>query len=168
MPTIFRSKDLKFKEDKSSIENFKIQTAFPRLSELVNSEHLIFDIRLLNPDQFSFPYHFHRQAEELMFVISGSLTMRSPEGFQILNQGDTIFFEMGDTGSHQLYNHTQSACTYLDIKTIKDNDICEYPDSGKINISAHREVFEKKSQVDYFKGEENVKQRWNELINKKD
>ena len=167
MPEIFSSKDLIFKENSSSIENFNIQTAIPRLSELSKSEHLIFDIRLLNPDQFSFPYHFHRHAEELMFIISGSLTLRTPSGFQVVNQGDTLFFEMGKSGAHQLYNHTDDPCTYLDIKTVKECDICEYPDSGKVNISASREVFEKKSQVDYFKGEENIKQLWNELRNKK-
>jgi len=129
MPSIFKSADLKFREDKSSIDNFKIQTAFPRLSEFVKSEHLIFDVRLLNPDQFSFPYHFHRHAEELMFIISGSLTMRSKNGFQILNQGDTVFFEKGKEGVHQLYNHTNTPCTYLDIKTNKDHDICEYQKS---------------------------------------
>jgi len=168
MPMIIKGSDLKFKEDISSIDNFRIQTAFPRLSEFSKSEQLIFDIRLLNPDQFSFPYHFHRHAEELMFIISGSLTMRSQNGFQILNQGDTIFFEMGDAGVHQLYNHTDTPATYLDIKVNKDQDICEYPDSGKVNISVHREVFEKSTQVDYFKGEENIKERWDKLMNKKD
>ena len=168
MPTIFKSQDLKFKEDNSSIDHFKIQTAIPRLSEFVQSEHLVFDMRLLNPDQFSFPYHFHRHAEELMYIISGSLTMRSPKGFQVLKQGDTIFFESGEAGAHQLYNHTETFCTYLDIKTQKDYDICEYPDSGKVNISAHREVFEKNTQVDYIKGEENIKGKWNKLISKKD
>jgi uncharacterized cupin superfamily protein len=93
--------------------------------------------------------------------------MRSKKGFEILNQGDTIFFEMGEEGVHQLYNHTKIPCTYLDIKTNPDHDICEYPDSGKVNISVHREVFEKSSQVDYFKGEENVKKKWNKLINNK-
>ena len=168
MPTIFISKELKFKENESSIDHFIIQTAFPRLSEQVQSKHLQFDIRLLNPDQFSFPYHFHRYAEELMFIISGSVTMRSPKGFQVLKQGDTVFFESGETGAHQLYNHTETPCTYLDIKTQKDHDICEYPDSGKVNISTHREIFEKNTQVDYFKGEEGIKERWNKLKNQQD
>ena len=165
MPTIFKTKDLKFKEDQSSIENFRIQTALPRLSTVVKSEHMIFDVRLLNPGQFSFPYHFHRHAEELMYIISGSLTLRSPEGFQIVSEGDIIFFEMGETGTHQLFNHTAEPCTYLDIKTKSENDICEYPDSGKISVSHYREIFERISQVDYFKGEENIKERWNKLKN---
>jgi uncharacterized cupin superfamily protein len=164
MPTIFKSKDLKFKEDKSSIENFKIQTADPRLSKIVKSEHLFFDIRLLNPDQFSFPYHFHRHAEELMMIIAGSLMLRSPKGLQVLNQGDIIFFEMGESGAHQLYNHTSEPCRYLDIKTHLDNDVCEYPDSNKISVSHYGEIYDRGSKMeDYFKGEENIKKKWKDL-----
>jgi hypothetical protein len=39
-------------------------------------------------------------------------------------------------------------------------DVCEYPDSGKINVSPNNEVFVKDSQVDYFYGEENVSSKW--------
>jgi uncharacterized cupin superfamily protein len=163
MPSIFKSDDLKFKEDKSSIENFKIQTADPRLSKIVESEHLIFDIRLLKPDQFSFPYHFHRHAEELIMIINGSLTLRSPKALQVLKKGDIIFFEMGESGAHQLYNHTLESCRYLDIKTHLENDICEYPDSNKISVSHYGEIYKKTSQVDYFKGEENIKEIWKQL-----
>jgi uncharacterized cupin superfamily protein len=163
MPKIFKCDDLQFREDQSSNDNFRIQTADPRLSKIVDSKQLIFDVRLLNPDQFSFPYHFHRYAEELMMIISGSLTLRSPEGFQLLNQGDIIFFEIGESGTHQLYNHTSIPCRYLDIKTHLDNDICEYPDSNKINISYPGEIFKKSSHVDYFEGEENIKQIWKDL-----
>ncbi len=165
MPTIFSHQDLKFKNDKSVIENFKIQTANPRLSKVAESRQLMFDIRLLNPEQFSFPFHFHRHTEELMFIISGSLTLRTSNGFQVLNQGDTIFFELGESGVHQLYNHTDTPCTYLDIKTTMANDICEYPDSNKISASPNREIYKKDSQVDYFKGEENIKKKWNDLKN---
>ena len=165
MATIFKIKDMCFKTDDRTIDNFRIQTADPRLSKFVKSQHLIFDIRLLNPEQFSFPYHFHRHAEELMFIISGSLTLRSPDGFQIINQDDMIFFEMGESGAHQLFNHTETPCTYLDIKTFLENDICEYPDSGKINVSHYEEVFDKNSKVDYFKGEENIKEKWDKLRN---
>jgi uncharacterized cupin superfamily protein len=163
MPKIFKQQDVKFKEDSDSIDKFKIQMAFPRLSSTVDSKHLIFDLRLLNPGQYSFPYHFHRNAEELMMILSGSLIMRTPDGFQILDQGDIIFFEIGETGAHQLYNHSSDPCTYLDIKTVVGLDVCEYPDSGKINIMPYREIFDKNSQVDYFKGEEKVDGKWNNL-----
>ena len=160
MPKIFTTKEMKFQEDSTSIEKFKIQTAIPRLYKEVDSKHLVFDVRLLPPGQYSFPYHFHRNAEELIMVLSGSMTLRTPEGFKVLNQGDIAFFEMGETSAHQFYNHNTDPCTYLDIRTIREIDVCEYPDSGKINISPFNEIFIKDSQVDYFHGEKDVDEKW--------
>lgn len=163
MPGIFKTKNLNFTENPKAIAHFKLQTAIPRLSETVKASLLDFDIRLLNPDQYSFPYHFHRHAEELMMIISGSLTLRTKEGFQIVEQGEIIFFETGEGGVHQFYNHTKAPSTYLDIKTSIANDVCEYPDSGKIAVSMANEIYEKNTYVDYFKGEENIKSIWESL-----
>lgn len=160
MPTIFNPKDLSFTENPDAIDKFKIQTVIPRLSKTVDSKHLVFDLRLLNPGQHSFPYHFHRNAEELIILLSGSMTMRSPDEFKIINQGEIVFFEMGETGAHQFYNHDTIPCTYLDIKTNVGIDVCEYPDSGKINISPFNEIFTKDSQVDYFHGEKDIDSKW--------
>jgi len=163
MPTIFNADNLIFKADQTAIENFKIQTAHPRLSESVKASLLDFDIRLLSPGQFSFPYHFHRHAEELMMILSGSLTLRTSSGLQVVNAGEIVFFETGEEGVHQFYNHTKRNATYLDIKTAVLNDVCEYPDSGKIAVSRKREIYEKGANVDYFKGEENVLAIWGKL-----
>lgn len=163
MPSILKTTHLEFKDDNTAIEHFNLQTAIPRLSESVKASLLDFDIRLLNPGQYSFPYHFHRHAEELMMIISGSLTLRTKDGLKIVEQGEIIFFETGEAGVHQLYNHTDTPCTYLDIKTATANDVCEYPDSGKIAVSRKREIYEKSNHVDYFKGEENIKSIWESL-----
>jgi uncharacterized cupin superfamily protein len=168
MATIFKNDKIEFKEDPNKIDNYRLLTASPRLASVVNSKNLIFDLRLLNPGQFSFPYHFHRNAEELIMVISGSMTMRSPDGFQIMTKGDIVFFEMGETGAHQFFNHSTEPCTYLDIRTLIGIDVCEYPDSGKINVIPYYEVFEKRSKVEYFKGEENILEKWKELKKNKD
>ncbi|MGA2405904.1 MAG: cupin domain-containing protein [Bacteroidales bacterium] len=168
MATIFKNDKIEFKEDTNKIDNYRLFTASPRLASVVNSKNLIFDLRLLNPGQFSFPYHFHRNAEELIMVISGSMTMRSPDGFEIMTKGDLVFFEMGETGAHQFFNHSTEPCTYLDIRTLIGIDVCEYPDSGKINVIPYYEVFEKRSKVEYFKGEENISEKWKELKKNKD
>jgi len=160
MPKIFKQTDLSFQEDSDSIDNFRLQTVMPRLYKIVDSKHLVFDFRALPPEQYSFPYHFHRNAEELVMILSGSMTMRTIDGFEILNKGDLIFFEMGKTSAHQFYNHDSIPCTYLDIKTVREMDVCEYPDSGKVNIAPHNEIFVKDSQVDYFYGEDKVADKW--------
>ena len=96
-------------------------------------------------------------------IISGMMTMRSDNGFDVITKGDIVFFEMGETGAHQFYNHVSEPCTYLDIRTLIGVDVCEYPDSGKINIIPSIEIFKKDSKVEYFRGEENVREKWEEL-----
>jgi uncharacterized cupin superfamily protein len=166
MATIFKKDLIEFKADANKIDNFRLFTASPRLALTASSKNLIFDLRLLNPGQFSFPYHFHRNAEELMMITSGSMTLRTPEGFEVVEKGDIVFIEMGEKGAHQFFNHGSEPCTYLDVRTIYGIDVVEYPDSGKINILPAYEVFEKQSKVEYFKGEENIKEKWDNVKNK--
>jgi uncharacterized cupin superfamily protein len=166
MPKIFNAKSISFEMRKSRIPEFLWHTS-PRLAELSNAKHLQFDIRSLDPGKFSFPYHFHRAAEELFVIFSGEVTLRCPTGFQKLSQGDIVFFEEGAEGAHQFYNHNNSPCIYLDLRTTGGIDVCEYPDSGKVNILPNIEVFESSSSVDYYKGEENVAAKWpKELLRK--
>ncbi len=166
MPLIIKPEELEYKTDPASLKDFGLKTLYPRLSIASASKQLIFDIRQLDPDMFSFPYHFHRNSEELMVIISGSLTLRSTDGFTIVNKGELLFFETGESGSHQFYNHENVPCIYLDIRTSFGIDVTEYPDSGKINIWPTREIFEKNTKVDYNKGEENVRKIWEKLKQK--
>jgi uncharacterized cupin superfamily protein len=159
MPTVFHTRELKFEAKKSQLAEFAWQTS-PRLAKLASAQQLDFDIRSLDPDRFSFPYHFHRAAEELFLILSGEATLRTPEGFQKVTAGDLVFFEQGDSGAHQLYNHGDTPCVYMDIRTTIGIDVCEYPDSGKLSILPQLEVFESGSRVRYFKGEENVAEKW--------
>lgn len=163
MPTIINPDDLKFEVDSSSLKDFKLKTLTPRLGEICNSKHFMFDIRQLDSGKYSFPYHFHRNAEELIMIISGSVTLRTDEGFKIVTKGELMFFEVGESSAHQFYNHDTIPCTYLDIRTTPGIDVTEYPDSGKVNISPFNLIFEKQTRVDYNKGEDSINEIWSKL-----
>ncbi len=163
MPKVFRSQDLKIEKRKSRVPEFEWHMS-PRLGKLVNSKYLEFYVVSLDHGKFSFPYHFHRASEELFMILSGEATLRSPEGFQKVVVGDIIFFEEGPSGAHQLYNHGQLPFVYLDISTTFGIDVCEYPDSGKINILPFLEVFEQSSKVDYYNDEKDVARMWPKKI----
>jgi uncharacterized cupin superfamily protein len=163
MPTVIKPEVSDFKTDPGTLKAFALKTLMPRLGQACGSKQLVFDMRQLDPGMYSFPYHFHRNAEELMMVISGSFTLRSPAGLKIINQGELVFMEMGESGAHQFYNQGNVPCIYLDIRTTTGIDVVEYPDSGKMNILPYRLIFEKESQVDYNKGEENVHEIWEKL-----
>jgi hypothetical protein len=67
-----------------------------------------------------------------------------------------------------LYNPNDFPCIYLDVPTTIGIDVCDYPDSGKVNILPDIQVFESSSSVDYYTGEENVAAKWpKELLRKK-
>jgi len=163
MPTIINPETLEFKTDSAALKEFKIKTLMPRLAETCGAKHFMFDIRQLDSGKYSFPYHFHRNAEELIYIMSGSLTLRSTEGLKIINKGELVFFELGETSAHQLYNHETIPCVYLDIRTTPGIDVTEYPDSGKVNIFPFKLIFEKHTKVGYNKGEENVEEIWKKL-----
>ena len=103
MATILKCDKREFVEAPNKIDNFRLYSDISRVKNGINPSNLNFDLRLLNPGQFSAPYHFHRNSEELFMVISGSMTLRTPEGLNIVTTGDLIFFEMGETGAHQFF-----------------------------------------------------------------
>ena len=168
MATVLKSNEREFKENPNKIDNFRVFSDISRIKKGINPQNLNFDLRRLNPGQYCAAYHFHRYAEELFMIISGSATLRTPKGLEIVNSGDLIFFEKGETGAHQLYNHTEAPCIYLDIRTFIGYDVSEYPDSNKIFLVPSYEIFNKDTQVNYFDGEENIQEKWKQLKNKEE
>lgn len=159
MAQVFRAADLELTRNTSPIADFAWDASRP-LKELVGGKYLHFDVKSLLPDRFSYPYHFHRNAEELFVALQGEATLRSPEGCQVVGQGDVLFFGEGPQGAHQLYNHTDQPFVYLDLCTAANVDVCEYPDSGKINILPTIEVFQREARVPYYTGEDGVREKW--------
>lgn len=163
MPKIITPHEYSFSSSQFNAPPFGLLTVLPNLFREIDSKHLIFDIRTLPAGEYSFPYHYHRNAEEIMFVIEGEMTARTGKGFESLKKGDLFFCETGETGAHQFFNHSSENCTYLDVKTFFGMDVVVYPDSDKIMISQYNEAFRKDSVVDYFEGEGKVAERWKEL-----
>jgi len=112
------------------------------------------NIRTLAKGQISYPYHFHHGADEMFVILSGNGQLRTPEGVQTVGQGDIIFFETGEGGAHQLKNDLDEPLTYLDLRAVKDLDVCEYPDTGKVNILPQKDIFKRGVSASYFEGEE--------------
>jgi len=165
MATILKTNEREFAEYPNRIDNFKLFTDISRVKKGIDPKYLNFDIRRLDPDQYCAAYHFHRFAEELFMIISGSATLRTPNGLDIVNSGDMMFFEAGETGAHQLYNHTTEPCIYLDVRTFIGYDVCEYPDSDKILLAPSFEIFKTDTEVKYFDGEDRIRDIWKELKN---
>jgi len=74
MATILKSENRDFQEDSNKIDNFRLFSDVSRMKAGIKPKNLNFDLRQLDPGQFSAPYHFHRFAEELFMIIVGSVT----------------------------------------------------------------------------------------------
>lgn len=168
MATVLKASQRTFEALPGKIDPFRVFSDVSRTGKGIEPQYLHFDIRRLDPGRYSAPYHFHRFAEELFMILSGSATLRTPEGLETVDSGDLLFFETGETGAHQLYNHTQEPCTYLDVRTSIGYDVCEYPDSNKLLLAPSFEVFDKRAALPYFEGEEQVRERWEALGYKKE
>ena len=97
-------------------------------------------------------------------VISGSMAVRTMKEFMVVKNGDVLFFEKGETGAHQFYNHTDQLCIYFDVKSIYGLDAVVYPDSGKLMISKYNEVYKMDKRVSYFNDEENIEEKWKDFL----
>ena len=56
------------------------------------------------PGNQLWPYHFHAGNEEWIVVVSGTPTLRTPEGERELRGGDVVGFPQGEEGAHTFYN----------------------------------------------------------------
>ena len=110
----------------------------------------------IEPGQKSFPYHWQHVEEEMLVVLEGEPTLRTPEGEQRLARGDAVVFRRGPEGAHLVRNDTPDAVRVLMLSTHSQVEIAEYPDSGKIGVFAKGEhlYVRRESGVDYFDGED--------------
>ena len=97
------------------------------------------------------PYHFHIGNEEWALVVSGTPTLRTPDGERELQAGDVVGFPQGEGGAHTFYNRGAEPSRILIFSTLRGG-YCVYPDSDKVSASGR--VFRRADAVDYWDGEE--------------
>jgi uncharacterized cupin superfamily protein len=92
-------------------------------------------VYLVEPGNTMWPYHWHLGEEEWLLVVSGTPTLRTPDGERVLRPWDVAVFRRGPDGAHQIRNDTGEVVRVLMLSNISDPEICVYPDSGKIGAS---------------------------------
>jgi len=105
----------------------------------VRAGSLAVGIYELLPGQTQCPYHFHHGNDELLIVLDGAPTLRTPDGEEELRPGDTAPFPAGRDGAHQIVNRTDTAVRYVIAARHVTPEVVEYPDSGKLAAMAHSE-----------------------------
>jgi uncharacterized cupin superfamily protein len=108
----------------------------------------------LPPGKQSVPFHYHMLEEEHIVALEGEATLRlGAERFRI-KAGDYVGFPAGRRLGHCLINDSEAPFRFLMIGDREPNEVCVYPDSGKVIVSAlGRAVFREGEPLDYWEGE---------------
>jgi uncharacterized cupin superfamily protein len=86
----------------------------------------------IEPGNKLWPYHTHYLNEEWVIVLRGEPTLRTPEGEQVLKEGDVVCFRRGKEGAHQIINRTDSPIRVLMLSSMIRGEVIEYIDTGKV------------------------------------
>jgi uncharacterized cupin superfamily protein len=117
----------------------------------------------LLPGQTQCPYHFHHGNDEILVVLDGNPTLRTPDGERELQAGDAVSFPAGKDGAHQVCNRSAHAARYLIAARHVTPEVVEYPDSGKLAAMSYGESqrgvplatwHRLDDAVDFFEGEQ--------------
>jgi uncharacterized cupin superfamily protein len=117
----------------------------------------------LYPNQASFEYHWHTANEEMLVVLSGTVTLRTPDGERQVGAGEVVAFPRGRDGAHQMINDTDRPVRFIVFSEMRGPDINGYPDTGKLGVREEapgsglggiRLNFLESDGVDYWHGAE--------------
>jgi uncharacterized cupin superfamily protein len=132
-----------------------------RISRQAGAERLGLSLWEVQPGQAAYPYHFHYAEEELLVILEGRPSLRSPEGWRELEPGEVVSFPRGESGAHQLVNRGEEVVRFLSFSPSGEPDVVAYPDSGKLGAferlpdgSGLKAMFRVADVVDYYDGEQ--------------
>lgn len=115
----------------------------------------------LDPGEAAYPYHAHLAEEELLFILKGTPSLRTPSGWREVEPGEVLSFPRGEEGAHQLVNRSDGLVRFLAVSTQYGPDIVVQIDEGKVGAFERpprggglRLWFRRDSAVPYFEGVE--------------
>jgi uncharacterized cupin superfamily protein len=130
------------------------------IAPLIGARKLGYNLTEIAPGKAAFPKHSHRANEEMFFVLEGSGELRYGDDVYPVRVGDVIACPPGGPETaHQLINTGAAALRFLAVSTMEFPEICEYPDSNKLNAITgfgpgdFRQLGRRGEGLDYWDGE---------------
>jgi uncharacterized cupin superfamily protein len=146
--------ELALQEDDDDPDGYHV--LYQRLAPLVGGERLGLSVYELPPGQSVCPYHYETGEEEWLLVLTGRVTVRTPEGETELGEWDTVFFPPGEDGAHKATNRGEQKARIAIWSNRMDPHNSVYPDSGKVGAWPPGKLFRLGDAVEYFDGELDV------------
>jgi uncharacterized cupin superfamily protein len=128
---------------------------FASLRGRIGAEKLAASLVLLEQGQAVCPYHYEAIEEEWLFVFSGTPTVRTPAGEQVVAAGDVVCFPRGPAGAHKIANAAAEPARVLIVAERSRVAASVYEDSDKVGIFSpdYRAIFRRDDERDYWDGE---------------
>lgn len=126
----------------------------------IGARKLGYNLTVVEPGKAAFPKHSHRVNEEMFFILEGRGELRLGDTVHAVRTGDVIACPAGGTDTaHQLFNTGEVELHFLSVSTMAFPEICEYPESGKLNVITgmgaddFRHIARHGETLDYWDGE---------------
>ena len=108
-----------------------------RLGRQAGSEKLGLSLWELPPGEAAYPFHFHLAEEEIVVLLEGTPSLRTPEGWREMEEGEVACFRVGEEGAHQIVNRTDEPVRFLAFSN-QQPDIIVRPDSESVSVVERR------------------------------
>jgi uncharacterized cupin superfamily protein len=105
-----------------------------RIGRQVGSKRIGASVYELPPHQALCPYHWQAANEEMIIVLSGRPSIRTPEGWRELAAGEVVPFPRGPEGAHQVANRSDEDSRVLMLSELNGPEVIVYPDSNKTGV----------------------------------
>jgi uncharacterized cupin superfamily protein len=103
------------------------------LAREAGGKHLGASLFELPPGEALFPMHYHLGNEELLIVVDGCPSLRTPEDERVLERGEVVVFPRGESGAHQVVNRSDAAVRILLLSEMNAPEVVIRPESGKVS-----------------------------------
>jgi uncharacterized cupin superfamily protein len=70
----------------------------------------------------------------VLVVVSGRVTLRTPQGVRSVERGDVVRFAPGPDGAHEERNDGNETARFLLFGTRPRLEVSEEPDAGTVNV----------------------------------
>lgn len=101
------------------------------LGDLFGLKNFGVNLTTLEPGAQSALMHRHSKQDEFIYVVSGQVTLHTPDGVQKLIEGMCAGFPAGGT-AHHLVNESDSSATFLEIGDRRPGDSANYPNDDLV------------------------------------
>jgi uncharacterized cupin superfamily protein len=129
---------------------------YAKLAEHIGASRLAASVVALGAGQGVCPYHYELVEEEWLLVLSGTPTVRTPDGERVLQEGDVMCFPRGARGAHQISNRAPGPARVLIVSEHAPFAGTVYEDSDKLGVFGEglRALFRRGDERDYWDGEQ--------------